>query len=227
MNPIHSQAPAGAPRPEHNLFDGAGDTLYREGGQEVDLQQLVNVVVRPGNRWKTPDREYLPGDLFQVTLGELASSPLALQSEASWQAELARQKMLAPQQQAAQERAESVRRSVEAAQRLSTSDEEHKKIEARRLVWMRDQARKAHTRGELDRMIANQEINEEVYYERLAHLAPEVPAQQAHTLPAQPIHPPMQKQIEERLRMLKALFDQNLIAPEEWRRRQAEILAEI
>lgn len=236
-------SPAGPPSAQHTpLFDQAGAAEWRTSadgdGQAIDYGQPVQVVVRPGNRWKTPDREYTTSDgAFAVTLAELAAHPSALQSQADHQAEQARNRMLAPQQAAARERVEQMRASVDQQLSATTTDQEADAAEARRRTWRRQQAASAHTKEQLDQLLADQAIDQETYRERLLQLIPEAEAAPAvrpaplagrdapPPAPAPPSGAPMP--LEQRLAKLKALLDQGLISQPVWERRQAEILAEV
>lgn len=159
------------------LFDGAAAAEWAHlgtggDGTQIDYDALVDVVVRPGNCWRTPEREFRPGEAFKVTLRELAAHPSALQSHGAHLAEVARNAMLAPAQQAARERVEATRAAE--ARKLDTTllPKEQDAINERRLQWSRQQAAQVSTKEQLDKLRADQAIPEEVYRERLTQLIP-------------------------------------------------------
>src|SRR5579872_969847 len=168
--PLFGGAGKGRPTSAEWVHTGTGE------GIPIDYDALVTVVVRPGNCWRTTDKEYRPGEVFQVTRGELAANPSCLQLHEQFLAEQARASMLAPAQQAARERAARTRAGLAQQQDRMLTTKEAESIAERRKQWMRDEAARATTREALDALRAAESIDEETYRERLVQLIPAIPA---------------------------------------------------
>lgn len=122
-----------APSAMGDTTEGYYEVRHAVSGDQIadsyDPEREVDAIVLPGQRFGAADRSYGPGEVFKVTMGEVAAHPQALRLHSEHLIEQARAKALAPKVQEAEEKREALRRMHADQFNSSLPREQQQKLE--------------------------------------------------------------------------------------------------